>query len=73
MKLEKKPVVVADLPRAGLGNILFVWAKALIFSRLNNLPLEIIGWDKFKLGPWLRGERSKRDYSGSWTNEVRSK
>jgi hypothetical protein len=70
MKLEKKPVVVADLPRAGLGNILFVWAKALIFSRLNDLPLEIIGWDKFKLGPWLRGERSKRDYTDFFQNQI---
>lgn len=56
------PVVVAVLPRAGLGNVLFVWAKAMLYAHLNGLPLHTIGWGRVKIGPWLRGEKSKRYY-----------
>jgi hypothetical protein len=34
----------ARLPKAGLGNKLFVWAKAYMFSRLNGIPLRVTGW-----------------------------
>ena len=37
----------AELPKAGLGNKLFVWAKALALSRLNELPLVVSGWTQF--------------------------
>jgi hypothetical protein len=55
-------VVVALLPNAGLGNKLFVWAKAQLFAHLNNLPLQTVGWTYPKIGPILRGERSTRMY-----------
>jgi hypothetical protein len=45
----------AELPKAGLGNKLFVWAKALAFARLNELPLVVSGWTQFQLSPILRG------------------
>ena len=45
----------ARLPNAGLGNKLFVWAKALCFARLNNLPLVVSGWTQFQLAPILHG------------------
>lgn len=67
-KARKSPVVVAVLPGAGLGNILFIWAKALIFARMNGLPYYTLGWHRWRIGPWLRAERSKRSY-GSFFKE----
>src|SRR5215472_3220977 len=45
----------AKLPNAGLGNKLFVWAKAHTFSMLNQLPLSVSGWTQFQKGPLVRG------------------
>ena len=61
--MHKKPTVIAKLPNAGLGNCLFVWAKATVFSENNQLSLYTIGWNRFHIGPWLRGERVKRSYN----------
>jgi hypothetical protein len=54
--------VVAILPNAGLGNKLFVWAKAQVFAMLNDMPNDTIGWTWPKIGPILRSERSPRMY-----------
>lgn len=56
--------VYANLPRAGLGNMLFVWARALVFAHLNNLPLYTSSWTHPKIGPLLRRERHTRLYWG---------
>ena len=32
----KKNYVYAKLPRAGIGNKLIVWARALVFAHVNN-------------------------------------
>src|SRR5206468_12730259 len=45
----------ARLPNAGLGNKLFVWARAHMFARLNNLPLVVSGWTKIQKAPLLHG------------------
>lgn len=56
--------VHAVLPRAGLGNKLLVWARALVFAHLNELPLFVSNWAEIKIGPFLRDEKSKRQYWG---------
>jgi hypothetical protein len=38
--------------------------RALLFGHLNHLPVEIIEYHYFKIGPWLRGEKNKRRYNG---------
>jgi hypothetical protein len=68
--MKNKPIVVAMLPGAGLGNLLFVWAKALVFAKLNGLPLRTIGWGRVKIGPWLRGEKVKRIYGGFFRQDT---
>jgi hypothetical protein len=50
------------MPYAGLGNMLFVWARALAFARLNGLTLLTSGWGQIHVGPILRGERQWRFY-----------
>ena len=37
-------MVYAKLPRAGLANKLFVWARAFLFARNNSLPLVVTRW-----------------------------
>ena len=59
-------LVIARLPRAGLGNKLFVWARALVFAKKNNLPLYIIGFNRIHIGPFLRREKAKRFYFGQF-------
>ena len=36
--------VYAKLPRGGLGNKMLVWARALVFSQRNSLPLFVSRW-----------------------------
>jgi hypothetical protein len=45
----------ARLPNAGLGNKLFIWAKAYMFSRLNGIPLRVTGWVQLQKGSVLHG------------------
>ena len=56
--------VVCKLPRAGLGNQLFPLMKAYTFGYLNKLPVTVIGYHQFKIGPYLRREKTKRRYRG---------
>lgn len=62
--------VYARLPRGGLGNKLLVWARALTFARQHGLPLYVSGWSDIKIGPYLRGERVKRQYWGYFRNSA---
>ena len=57
-----RKVVYPKLPKAGLGNMLFIWSKAVVFAELNSLPLIAPAWGKIALGSFLRKERSKRYY-----------
>ena len=49
--------VLSLLPNAGLGNKLFVWARAAAFAEINNLDCHCLGWSIPRIGPMLRGER----------------
>jgi len=62
-------LVVCNLPKAGLGNQLFPLMRALVFAHLNKLSFVIIGYHQIKIGPYLRGERSKRKYLGCFNFE----
>ena len=57
-------IVVCKLPKAGLGNQLFPLMKAIVFADLNGLPLIVTHYNRLKIGPYLRRERSKRYYKG---------
>jgi hypothetical protein len=60
--MSSTDIVNADLPFAGLGNMLLVWARAAIFAELNHLPMVAPMWNSIHIGPWLRKERCKRYY-----------
>jgi Glycosyl transferase family 11 len=59
---RQKFLVDTKLPYAGLGNMLLVWARAVVFAELNSLPMFAPMWQSFHIGPWLRQERCKRYY-----------
>jgi hypothetical protein len=56
------------LPKAGLGNMLIPWADCYIWCK--DLGLEQIPpfWRKIRIGPYLRGERDKRQYQRLFIN-----
>ena len=55
--------VYAVLPKTGLCNMLFPWARAEIFARNNACEMIAPQWVKLcRLGPWIRGEIDKRYY-----------
>jgi hypothetical protein len=60
-------IVVCRLPKAGLGNHLYPLMNALVFGKLNNLPVIVIGYHQLKIGPYLRKEKIKRKYNGYFT------
>lgn len=62
-------MVIASLPKAGLGNKLHIWAKAAIFSHLNNCNYYALGWTKLSLGAFLRREKSNRLYLGQFISQ----
>lgn len=65
--MANKGLVICKLPKAGLGNQLFPLMRAAVFAHLNDLPLQVINYHQLKPGPWLRNEKSKRNYKGFFT------
>lgn len=55
MGISHEMICHASLPNAGLGNKLFVWARAWIYAKKNNIPLVVSGWNQLQLAPILKG------------------
>lgn len=54
---------------AGLGNILFTYARAIVYAKRNrNIKVIWPTWVSLKIGPILRGEKDKRFYSDLFDN-----
>lgn len=68
-KLSEKDCILFRLGGAGLGNILFTYARAVIYVQ-NHEEAEMIWptWFSFKLGPILRHEPDKRFYNDLFVN-----
>lgn len=47
------------LPRAGLGNMLLVWARARVFAHLNDMPLADPDWFQVRPRSWIRREKAR--------------
>ena len=54
---------------AGLGNILFPWATAIVYAKTHNLTRLQTTWKNLKIGTFLRKERDKRMYSDLFTGK----
>jgi hypothetical protein len=62
MLQQKKNRVYVDFPKVGLGNMLLVWARAVVFCKINNLELTTSSWWGLRWGALLRTETKKRLY-----------
>src|SRR4051812_47874626 len=60
--MSNKSIVYVKFPKTGLGNMLLVWARALIFAKLNHMELQTSSWWGFRWGAFLRREQKKRLY-----------
>ena len=55
--------------RTGLCNMLFPWARAVVYCHAHEVRMIAPQWTHFaRIGPWLRGERDKRYYVNQFTN-----
>jgi glycosyltransferase involved in cell wall biosynthesis len=61
-----KSIALVRFPNWGLGNLMLIWAKAFVFSQLNNIPLVVSHWWGIRLGAILRKERTNRLYLGQF-------
>lgn len=68
-KLSEHDLGFVRLGGAGLGNILFAWARAAVFARDYHCQLIWPTWPSIKLGPWLRREPDKRFYGDLFCND----
>jgi hypothetical protein len=60
-------IVHCKLPASGLGNQLFPLMKASVFANINDFPLVVTNYHQVKIGPYLRREKSKRNYNHYFT------
>lgn len=59
---QRPDYVYADLSRAGLGNCMFPWARAVVAAKEYDRPMLPPKWLRFRVGPYLRGDMDKRNY-----------
>lgn len=50
------------LPKAGLANMLIPWAECYLWCKDQGVKQIAPFWRKIRIGPYLRGERDKRQY-----------
>ena len=62
-KLSQFDSIGIRLGGPGLGNMLFPWARSVVFANKYNLKRINTTWPTVKLGPILRGEFDNRFYS----------
>jgi hypothetical protein len=67
-KLSDHDLGFVRLGGAGLGNILFTFARAAVFAEKNGYELIWPTWPSIKLGPILRHEADKRFYHDLFRN-----
>ena len=54
----------------GLGNLLFIYSRAIVFAQKNNYEMICPTWMSLRIGPWLRHESDKRLYNGLFKNNT---
>ena len=59
-----KSKIYIKFQKTGLGNMLLVWARGIVFGYLNNIEVITTSWWGFHWGALLRRERKTRLYIG---------
>ncbi len=68
-KLSEHDLGFVRLGGAGLGNIMFTWARAAVFARDYGCKVIWPTWPSIKVGPYLRRESDKRFYGDLFRND----
>lgn len=68
-KFSKYELPGLRLGGAGLGNLLFIYARAIVLSQNRNLRMIWPTWPSLKIGPWIRKESDKRFYNDLFKNK----
>lgn len=68
-KFSNMEIPFIRLGGAGLGNLLFIYARALVLSEETGCKMIYPTWPCIKIGPILRGEKDKRFYFDLFSNE----
>jgi len=63
-QLSKNNFFVFRRCSTGLGNLLFCWARSIIFANKYNLKVISPTWFQLTFGPFIRFEKDKRSYLG---------
>jgi hypothetical protein len=63
-EVSNSPFAFPEVGKAGLGNMLFPWARAELFAKETGARLLAPRWARLRIGPYLRNEPEKRRYSG---------
>lgn len=68
----KKEIVFVDLPYHGLGNKLWIWAKALCFARDAGLldEVKVFGWTHINPDRYLLNKFDKRNYRSIFRDDA---
>lgn len=69
-KLSHIDLLAFRLGGAGLGNLLFTYARALKYAAEHNCEMIWPTWPSLKIGTWLRNEKDKRTYTGLFKNKL---
>lgn len=67
-RFSKYDFLVLRLGGAGLGNLLFTYSRALVYSRMHEIPMIWPTWISIKAGTWIRREKDKRLYHDLFLN-----
>ena len=61
-KFSKYEIPGIRFAGAGLGNLLFIYSRALVKAKEKNYKVIWPTWTSLRLGSWLRNEKDKRTY-----------
>lgn len=61
-KFSKFELIGLRFGGAGLGNLLFMWSRAVVAAHEHDCELIWPTWPSIKIGPWIRREADKRFY-----------
>jgi hypothetical protein len=68
-KLSKYDFGLFRLGGPGLGNLLFIFARSIVFFDEDDCKIIWPTWASLKIGPWLRHEKDKRYYGDFFHND----
>lgn len=67
-KFSKYDLSFVRFGGAGLGNLLFIYSRALIYAKLNDCKFIWPTWPSIKIGTYIRKEKDKRFYGDLFRN-----